>query len=350
MWSSLKEKDCSSVKHDPTQSLSSTHWLRFVLRKRSSWRLERIYTGKYTNPWGYRESYLTPNLQHGRQDPSNLLAKKSADHPSEQSAKYEETRRSRCEETCRGNVDYRIQGILHSTVQKEDCDRKEIVKRLIQQFENHPKPMEPDMDHLCDSVCITKHMKCWRKFSTTKNGGYKNILDRWNNDDKYRKSSSDIGWTEEQIIQYDEIASEDHSYVATQQERNRNEKSWELSLNAECSQGPLNQRSVFNEAKLTCKRLYHEYTAITGSGNKLIPPDKGLINSWNVLKKTIIDVKLLQDGDTILLPRRSHLRHHDGNQAATCGQLAAGIRGNLLPGLNSDFSLVPVMSFRLPEI
>ena len=49
-----------------------------------------------------------------------------------------ETRRSRYEETRRGTVDHRIQGIPHSTVQKEDSNRKEIVK--IQQFENHPEP------------------------------------------------------------------------------------------------------------------------------------------------------------------------------------------------------------------
>ena len=81
---------------------------------------------------------LTPNLHHGRQDLSNPEARTSADHQSERSAKYEETRRSRYEETRRGNVDYRIQGILHSTVQKEDTNRKEIVKRLIQQLENQP--------------------------------------------------------------------------------------------------------------------------------------------------------------------------------------------------------------------
>ena len=40
--------------------------------------------------------------------------------------------------TCRGNVDYRIPGIPHPTVQKKDTHRKENVKRLIQQFENHP--------------------------------------------------------------------------------------------------------------------------------------------------------------------------------------------------------------------
>ena len=98
-------------------------------------------------------------MKHGRQDPSDLEARKSADHPSEQSANDEETRRSPLEdtrrkhfeenhrvkykETCRGNVDCRIQGIPHSAVQKEDSNCKETVKRLIQQFENHP---------ICDSL------------------------------------------------------------------------------------------------------------------------------------------------------------------------------------------------------
>ena len=38
--------------------------------------------------------------------------------------------------------------------------------------------------------------------------GYRNILDRWNKDDKYCKSLSGIGCTEERIIQHDEIAFE----------------------------------------------------------------------------------------------------------------------------------------------
>ena len=81
---------------------------------------------------------LAPNLHHGRQDLSNPEARTSADHQGEQSAKYAETLRSRYKETCRGNVDCRIQGIPHSTVQKEDSNCKDIVKRRIQQFENHP--------------------------------------------------------------------------------------------------------------------------------------------------------------------------------------------------------------------
>ena len=67
---------------------------------------------------------LTPNLHHGRQDLTYPEARTSADHQSERSAKCEETRRSRYEETRRCYVDYRIQGTLHSTVQKEDSIAK----------------------------------------------------------------------------------------------------------------------------------------------------------------------------------------------------------------------------------
>ena len=91
-----------------------------------------------------------------------------------------------------------------------------------------------------------------RRARKHKSGGYKTILERWHDDDKYRKSLSDIGWTEEQIIQYDAIALEDHSYVATWQETSRNEKFWKIFLNAEGVQGQLNQRSELerSEAKM----------------------------------------------------------------------------------------------------
>ena len=42
IWNSLREKDCSSIKHDPTQSLFSTLYMRLVLRKWYTWRLERF--------------------------------------------------------------------------------------------------------------------------------------------------------------------------------------------------------------------------------------------------------------------------------------------------------------------
>ena len=53
------------------------------------------------------------------------------------------------------------------------------------------------------------------------------------------------------IVQYDELALEGHSKIATTEERTGNEKNWVLKLDEEGVQGPLNQRSDFEEAKRT---------------------------------------------------------------------------------------------------
>ena len=64
-----------------------------------------------------------------------------------------------------------------------------------------------------------------QKARQTKHGGSKTILERWH-EVAFTESLSQIlgGWTEGQIIQYDKIALEDHSYIATPKERARNEK------------------------------------------------------------------------------------------------------------------------------
>ena len=223
-------------------------------------------------------------------------------------------------ETCSGNVDCRIPDILHSTVQQQDTNRREAVKKLIQQFENHPnkesflqdlnkteeinkfseesKKLITDMGNTeiferCETSskkqcpdcnlywgnwqCVLfmwevsntfaknqqvgqeelrrlinsrlrrgaehgaserQRMYCkakdmLQKAHQPKHGGYKTILDRCHKDDKKRKSLSVFGWTEEQIIQYDELALEEHSSCATIEERTRNEKHWVLSLDEE---------------------------------------------------------------------------------------------------------------------
>ena len=73
--------------------------------------------------------------------------------------------------------------------------------------------------------------------SLTQTWWVQNHLERWHKDDKYRKSLSEIGWTEEQIIQYDELASEKPLLFCTREERTRNEKSWVLKLNKGGVQG-----------------------------------------------------------------------------------------------------------------
>ena len=97
-------------------------------------------------------------------------------------------------------------------------------------------------------------------------------MERWNKSDAYRKSLSDIGLDEEQNIQHDELAFEDHSYIATPAERARNEKHWVLSLNKEGVQGPMNQRPDFVEAKREFKRLHDEHVKETSEGKTPIHP------------------------------------------------------------------------------
>ena len=118
---------------------------------------------------------------------------------------------------------------------------------------------EPNMEHVCGSACITSQMKCWRKPAST-TVVFSN-LQRCDNDENYGKSLSDIGWTDEQIIQYDELALEDHSHCATREECTRNDN---LGTFVEYSvQGPLNQLLDFVEAKRETGRLRDEHVKET---------------------------------------------------------------------------------------
>ena len=121
--------------------------------------------------------------------------------------------------------------------------------------------------------------------------------------------------------------------MMTNTARNRNGKSWNFSLCAEGIRGPLNQRNDFIEALQICKRLYDEplemETNLSLLDNK---SGNGLIDILKASKKTITDLNLEQDADSVLpAGRRIHLRHHTGNQAATGSQLGAGIRGKHHP-------------------
>ena len=97
-------------------------------------------------------SVLMPYLEHGRQDPSSLEARKSADHQSEQSSKYEQTHHSHLQEAPQAfsnKITWRstrklfavtliTEFKIHFTQQFRKQMVIAIVKRLIQQFENHP--------------------------------------------------------------------------------------------------------------------------------------------------------------------------------------------------------------------
>ena len=81
---------------------------------------EELYWKVYQSPRLPRV-VLTPSSQHGHQGPPNPDARKSTNHQSEQRL---------YKETCRGNVDYRIPGFPHWTVQTENTNRKETVQKI----------------------------------------------------------------------------------------------------------------------------------------------------------------------------------------------------------------------------
>ena len=54
----------------------------------------------------------------------------------------------------------------------------------------------------------------------------------------------DIGWTEDHCARLDEIAAEDHCYIATA-ERARRENTWVLVLNSSGPNGPMSQREDY---------------------------------------------------------------------------------------------------------
>ena len=124
---------------------------------------------------------------------------------------------------------------MPAAVGKKSTVEQRHIRRLVECLVTSLKrirPMEPDMDQLCRSICTTKHTTCSRKAQKKQCSTF---LERWYEDGFYLGSLSKLGWNEENIMEYDKIALEDHSCTATSEERRRNENSWKLSLNAGCT-------------------------------------------------------------------------------------------------------------------
>ena len=137
-WCSLKHAQRKRMQFYPTRSHAIALFntpSAICIAKVENMLTGEVKTAKYTNPQGCRASY---SRQIRNMDVRILLIPKSTDHRSERSVKYRdrkhpgESQRWKYRETRRGNVDCRIPGIPHSTVQREDSNRKE------KQFENHP--------------------------------------------------------------------------------------------------------------------------------------------------------------------------------------------------------------------
>ena len=110
---------------------------------------EKICTIKCVNLQGYREKAYSRRICimevrifpiSKREHPPTIKAKKarSTEKPVAKSSRRLKS----------GDIDFRIQGLPHSTGQKEDDVRRETVRRLTHQFETHPhcESLMPDLN------------------------------------------------------------------------------------------------------------------------------------------------------------------------------------------------------------
>ena len=128
------------------------------------------------------------------------------------------------------------------------------------------------------------------------------MLERSQNCPIYRESQLAIGWDEEFCTRYDEISTEDHTFVCTAEEHRRREISWVLVLN---SQGTL-RRSHQNQRAIV-RRVWRSKAVWEPSELTRKPECKG----------------------TLLLPHQARLRHC-GNHRTIGGRHRVGMNSELL--------------------
>ena len=97
-------------------------------------------------------------------------------------------------------------------------------------------------------VCLRKAHK--KGFTTT--------LQRFQGCETYRNSQLHVWWDEDFCKHLDEIAQEDHSYVAVWQARQRYEKDWQLCLNNRGPVGPMKSRPACPEAVRRVREIKQE--------------------------------------------------------------------------------------------
>ena len=143
---------------------------------------EELYHKVYQSPRMPRV-ILKPNSKSGKQDQPDQEARTSSYHQSA-SRSYGETRS--------GNVDYRIPGIPDSAAHQQDTNRKETVKKLIQQFDNHPKEEEVFLQDLNKTEKINTFSEKSKKLITDM--GNTEIFELCETPSKKRCSDCNLYW------------------------------------------------------------------------------------------------------------------------------------------------------------
>ena len=108
---------------------------KVVIRKSG----EELYSKTYHSPTAPQRTVLKPNLPCERQDTRSSDASTSFDLSSKHNKDCDGATYGTYNESCRGEIAFRIQGLFHSAVQEHDHIRKKAVPKMIHQFETHPK-------------------------------------------------------------------------------------------------------------------------------------------------------------------------------------------------------------------
>ena len=145
---------------------------------------EELSCKTFQSPILLQRIVLKPNLHYGRQDTTSSGVRKSFDH----SDKHDGT----CREACRGEMDFRVQGLPHSTVQEQDHIRKEAVQKLIHQFETHPNrealkadlkqkshSFKPYSDQSKELIHSMRNMECFEICDSTPKVQCHNCTTNW---------------------------------------------------------------------------------------------------------------------------------------------------------------------------
>ena len=281
---------------------------------------------------------LKPNMHYGRQDTTSSDARTSFDHPDRHGGTYIQT--------CRGEMDFRIQGLSHSTVQVHDHTRNEAIQKLIHQFETHPnrKALQTDLKAK-SSIQPSQRATEGNDLQHGKHGVLRDVRDHSQSavpqlcgilDEKhcimYLRNTNNVikkgpshgvrhGNTERQRIYH-------AAHVSPAKAKKNGYKSM---LDRLLKQPSL---SRITNPKTTCAR----FVAIVSEDHSKIATAAEL-SDVKMLGCLCSTVQELDGGGTLLQPNQAHLRR-GGNHLKTGGRHGVG--------MNSDFSFNPsVKVFRL---
>ena len=125
--------------------------------------------------------------------------------------------------------------------------------------------------------------------------GFEAILHRFQSCEIYRSSQTNIRWAEEFSRRLNDLAQEDHPYLATRQERERYEHGWKMSLNSQGPVGPMWSRA---DSHATLRKVLDVKQEAAEAGHQFNPTGRS-------------DLQVRQRGGQQFLQRKDCTTDHD---------------------------------------